>query len=47
MAVTGSVGHTDEDRFTTIRMPRRGLLEINPRAEDKLSQVLSDGAVAA
>jgi hypothetical protein len=46
MGVTGTVGHTEEDRFTTIRMPRRALLDINPRAEDKLSQVLSDGAVA-
>jgi len=46
MRITGSVGHTDEDRFTTIRMPRRALLDINPRAEEKLSQVLSDGAVA-
>ncbi|WP_027552731.1 AraC family transcriptional regulator [Bradyrhizobium sp. Cp5.3] len=46
MSVTGAVGHTDQDRFTTIRMPRRALLEISPRAEDKLSQVLSDGAVA-
>jgi AraC-like DNA-binding protein len=46
MGITGSVGHTDEDRFTTIRMPRRALLDINPRAEEKLSQVLSDGAVA-
>jgi AraC-like DNA-binding protein len=46
MSVAGSVGHTDEDRFTTIRMPRRALLEINPRAEDRLSQVLADGAVA-
>ncbi|MEK9281533.1 MULTISPECIES: AraC family transcriptional regulator [unclassified Bradyrhizobium] len=46
MSVSGTVGHTDEDRFTTIRMPRRALLEISPRAEDKLSQVLSDGAVA-
>ncbi|MCJ9736028.1 AraC family transcriptional regulator, partial [Bradyrhizobium sp. PRIMUS42] len=46
MSITGSVGHTDEDRFTSIRMPRRALLDINPRAEDKLSQVLSDGAVA-
>ena len=46
MSITGTVGHTDDDRFTTIRMPRRALLEINPRAEDKLSQVLSDGAVA-
>ncbi len=27
-------------------MPRRALLDINPRAEDKLSQVLTDGAVA-
>ncbi|MBK3665512.1 AraC family transcriptional regulator [Bradyrhizobium diazoefficiens] len=45
MSITGSAGHTDEDRFTTIRMPRRALLEINPRAEDKLSQVLSDNAV--
>jgi AraC-like DNA-binding protein len=40
------VGHTDEDRFTTIRMPRRALLDINPRAEEKLSRVLCDGAVA-
>lgn len=46
MSVTGTVGHTDDDRFTTIRMPRRALLEISPRAEDKLSQVLSNGAVA-
>ncbi|WP_027532758.1 AraC family transcriptional regulator [Bradyrhizobium sp. WSM3983] len=46
MRITGSVGHTDENRFTTIRMPRRALLDINPRAEEKLSQVLSDGAVA-
>lgn len=46
MSITGSVGHTDENRFTTIRMPRRALLDINPRAEDKLSQLLSDGAVA-
>ncbi|WGD50812.1 AraC family transcriptional regulator [Bradyrhizobium sp. CB1650] len=46
MSVTGTVGHTDEDRFTTLRMPRRALLEISPRAEDKLSRVLSDGAVA-
>ncbi|WP_245333240.1 cupin domain-containing protein, partial [Bradyrhizobium guangdongense] len=46
MSVTGTVGHTDEDRFTTIRMPRRALLDISPRAEEKLSQVLSDGAVA-
>ncbi|OAF15606.1 AraC family transcriptional regulator [Bradyrhizobium centrolobii] len=46
MSVTGTVGHTDEDRFTTIRMPRRALLDISPRAEDKLSQVLSDGAIA-
>jgi len=46
MGITGSVGHTDENRFTTIRMPRRALLDINPRAEEKLSQVLSDGAVA-
>ena len=40
MGITGTVGHTEEDRFTTIRMPRRALLEINPRAEDKLSQVV-------
>lgn len=46
MGITGTVGHTDEDRFTTIRMPRRALLDINPRAEEKLSQVLADGAVA-
>ncbi|MCK1708629.1 MULTISPECIES: AraC family transcriptional regulator [unclassified Bradyrhizobium] len=46
MSVTGTIGHTDEDRFTTVRMPRRALLDINPRAEDKLSQVLCDGAVA-
>jgi AraC-like DNA-binding protein len=46
MGITGTVGHTDEDRFTTIRMPRRALLDINPRAEEKLSQVLCDGAVA-
>jgi len=46
MSVTGTVGHTDENRFTSIRMPRRALLDISPRAEDKLSQVLSDGAVA-
>lgn len=46
MAITGSVGHTNENRFSTIRMPRRALLDINPRAEEKLSQVLSDGAVA-
>lgn len=46
MSVTGSVGHTDDDRFTTIRMPRKALLEINPRAEDRLAQVLSDGAVS-
>ncbi|WP_461335839.1 AraC-like ligand-binding domain-containing protein [Bradyrhizobium liaoningense] len=31
MSITGTVGHTDEDRFTTIRMPRRALLDINPR----------------
>src|SRR5262249_44923228 len=46
MSVAGSVAHTDHDRFTTIRMPRRALLEISPRAEESLSQVLSDGAVA-
>lgn len=46
MAVTGTVGHTADDRFITTRMPRRALLDINPRAEDKLAQVLSDGAVA-
>lgn len=46
MSITGTVGHTADDRFTTIRMPRRALLEINPRTEDKLSEVLCDGAVA-
>jgi AraC-like DNA-binding protein len=46
MSVTGTVGHTEQDCFTTIRMPRRVLLEINPRAEEKISHVLSDGAVA-
>ena len=46
MSITGSVGHTDENRFTSIRMPRRALLDINPCAEEKLSQVLCDGAVA-
>ncbi|MDE2376375.1 AraC family transcriptional regulator [Bradyrhizobium sp.] len=46
MAVAGTVGHTEQDRFTTIRMPRRALLDINPRAEERLSQVLSDGTVA-
>ena len=46
MSITGHVGHTAADRFTTIRMPRRTLLEINPRAEDRLSKVLADSAVA-
>jgi AraC-like DNA-binding protein len=46
MGVTGTVGHTEEDRFTSIRMPRRALLDISPRAEEKISQVLADGAVA-
>ena len=46
MGVTGTVGDTQEDRLISIRMPRRALLDINPCAEDKLSQVLSDGAVA-
>ena len=46
MSITGSVGHTAADHFTTIRMPRRALLAINPRAEDKLSQILADSAVA-
>jgi AraC-like DNA-binding protein len=46
LSVTGTVGHTDADRFTSIRMPRRALLEISPRAEEKISQVLSDGALA-
>jgi AraC-like DNA-binding protein len=46
MSITGSVGHTAADRFTTIRMPRRALLEINPRAEHRLSQVLANSAIA-
>ena len=45
MSVTGAVAHTEHDRFRTIRMPRRALLEINPRAEGQLAQVLSDCAV--
>ncbi len=46
MSITGAVGHTDQDAFRTIRMPRKALLDVNPRAEGRLSQVLSDGAVA-
>jgi AraC-like DNA-binding protein len=46
MSVAGSVGHTDHDRFTGIRIPRKALLDINPRAEERLSQVLADGSVA-
>ena len=46
MAVTGTVGHTEHDSFRTIRMPRKSLLEINPRAEERFAQLLSDGAVA-
>jgi AraC-like DNA-binding protein len=46
MTTTGAVGHTDHDSFRTIRIPRKALLEVNPRAEERLSQVLADGAVA-
>jgi AraC-like DNA-binding protein len=46
MSVTGAVGHTEHDSFRTIRMPRKALLDINPRAEDHLAQPLADGAVA-
>lgn len=46
MSIAGAVGHTEHDRFTSIRMPRKALLDVSPRAEERLSQVLCDGAVA-
>lgn len=46
MSVAGTVSHIGHDRFTGLRMPRRALLDIHPRAESRLSQVLDDGALA-
>lgn len=46
MSVAGAVGHTEADRFTSVRMPRKALLDVSPRAEERLSQLLCDDPVA-
>lgn len=44
MNVTGTIGFNGTERFTTTRIPRRALLGVSPKAEQKLSQPLSENA---
>src|ERR1700754_1100040 len=44
MSVLGTVGHNEQSRFLTVAIPRRQLLAVYPRAEDRLSQVLAANA---
>jgi AraC-like DNA-binding protein len=45
MSVLGTVGQDFKGEFTTTRIPRKTLLNVSPRAEDRLSIVLSENAV--
>jgi len=44
MSVLGAVGHNEESRFLTVAIPRAQLLDVYPRAEDRLFQVLGGNA---
>ena len=44
MSVPGDVGFEGNRHFTTTRIPRRALLSICPRAEDRLSQPLDENS---
>jgi AraC-like DNA-binding protein len=44
MSVLGAVGHSEQSRFRTVRIPRAQLLAVSPKAEDRLFQVLGENA---
>ena len=44
MNVTGTIGFNGTEQFTTTRIPRRALLSISPKAEQRLSQPLFENA---